>query len=812
MILHPTVVIGVGSTGKHIVAGIEKYLYEVLNGETLDLFRFLVFETAINQAEQNTVPSEWRTKPVDIKVHDIGAAFYTMKQTLGEDFNWCPPGMHIDGPGAGNKRAGGRLMLLHNLTKVRRIISDAITAVKTAAEDHHTATGIRKLLSDRGAQAPQAIVPALPVPVVLVVGTLAGGTCSGSCVDLGYLIRQIAPASYRQAMFLLPGPTDADKFRANSWAALTDLVYFTENPDSYSVAWVTDAQTRQDYTETSQPGPEPPYKHVYLVTQRDRAGNAHLIYRDSPDAPLLMMTALAVAADLLGLQDLRRIRLANHNPQNRIHNTFLTSSIRGVCYPKYDISEAAACKIIARVCDYWLGSEECYVEGRREPLLKEEVSKKGRDTWNAKAPSIWAGLRATVPIATLARRIKAGQITDLHNFLVAQLTENRQDTIFRAVDQNVENRRREFETAIRLAFVDALQQKQNLKYAEWMLDGVQAEIDRARKYWESIGVPGHTSDLASWQTRADGMVTRLESRAKAFSPNLLGQRLAVIEDELEQIVTRLEMFLMYDTLGKLSKWADLELQSKLDSLRSLLESLRTFVLEREKNIEIGLKDRTGPLLKISRSAARDFREEISGLATYEPEIGPNSFVDYEAGKFTGLLPLTEQPARDAKDRLFVELIDRIQPKLIQRLQVNAPIDIANEIDRQGVFQQAIQRAHATQQLSLAIKGNFVMRPANTIPSLLLTKSALVSTRVHEMMVSNDKAFPALDDEELPFFDHMALFYQEGGGFSLNVLSGVNDYAQAYEGARSQDEATIDPLRMIKKSQPSRGPAAWQSSS
>src|SRR5262249_45005531 len=152
----------------------------------------------------------------------------------------------------------------------------------------------------------------------------------------------------------------------------------------------------------------PPYHHIYLISQRDKAGNNHLSYKeDSPDCALLTMGALSVAASLLGLHDLRRERLANHITNNRIHQTFLTGSIRGVSYPKYEIPGAAACRISARLCENWFSREACCGDGRPEPLQKDEISKRGRESWNAKIPAIWVGLRGAINISELSHRIKA---------------------------------------------------------------------------------------------------------------------------------------------------------------------------------------------------------------------------------------------------------------------------------------------------------------------------------------------------------------------------------------------------------------------
>jgi hypothetical protein len=800
MILHPTVVIGVGSTGKYVVASAQKYLYEVLNGEQLKLFKFIVLETAINQQDQS-LGGGLHTKPVDIKVADIGTAYNTLKKGLGDEFNWCRVDMQIVGPGAGNKRAGGRLMLFHHFETIRTVIQSALDEVSAAAIDDRTTKNINRLLGERGGRGQEHPLPNQPVPVILVVGTLAGGTCSGTCVDLGYLLRRIAPGAYREAVFFMPDQSAIGTYKANSWAALLDLMHFTKCPTDYEAVWLNNALSREAYRESDQPGPVPPYRHVYLVTQRDRTGNAHLPYADNAGSPLLMMEGLCVAANLLGLHELRQSRLVDLNARvgmDPVANTFLTHGMRGVSYPKYEISEAAACKIIAdQICYYWLSKEACYVRGRREELQQEEISKIGRGLWNAKSPSIWGGLRGTVDLADEARRIKSNQITDVTTHLMAEFTENRDGTIFRSVDQNVESRKRNLQSAILGAFIEVLQEKQNLQYGEWFLDGVRSEIARARKYWQGLGIPSGENDMPAWQTKVRDLTNRLVSRYTAFSANIVNQRLEVIEDELEQILSRLEMFLMFRTFGDIAHWMETQLQARLDSMRHLLTDVKTFAGARADAIAKSLEDKSGPLLKVSRSADRGFGEEISILAKSDYSIQGKEFINQSQDEIRGMLALGGQASSRGKEQLFEELIGRIQPSLIQKLQQGGAIDIVREIEGQKVKPQTIQRVHATQALSLSTRHGFMTGEEN-VPSLLLTKSVQSSNGLDQLLLQADQSFPVLRKDELPLFDHMALFYQEGGKFDLDSLLYGEELKNAYMDALKEDEAVLDPLRLLKK--------------
>jgi hypothetical protein len=800
VILYPTVVIGLGSTGKFVVNNAQKYLYEVLNGEDLALFKFIILETAINQQGQSWTTAGATTEPVNIK-SEIGDTFHTLKQRLGDEFNWCPFGMHIDGPGAGNIRAGGRLMLFDHMEKVRGIIQSAVSDVRAAAIDDKTTKKISDLLQDRGETLQSHPIQNPPSPVILVVGTLTGGTCSGACVDLGYLLHRIAPGATREALFYMPDNGVIDTYKENSWAALSDLIYFTEHPEDYEAVWLDAAQGKRYHREGAQHAAVPPYEHVYLVTQRDRTGNEHLPYRDDPGSPLLMMGGLYIAANLLGLHDLRQGRLVDLGTrvrENVFQKTFLTHSMRGVSYPKYEISEAAACKLIAdHFCEYWLSKQACWNQGRREELQQEKISKEGRDFWNKKCPSIWEGLRGGVDLASRTNGIKSGHIPDVATSLRAEITQNREGTIFREIAQNVESRRRELQNTIRHAFIETLQRKQNLQYADWFLEGIQAEIERARKYWSGLGIPTGDNDLQSWDGQAATLSGKHVDQHRSLSVNMLWQRVDSIEDDLDQMVVRLEMFLMYREFGEVWRWIDTELSAFIQSVRAVLTDVRTYATSRGEVILRSLQDRSGPLLKISRSEGEGFAGEIASLAKSVNPIEGKDFVDYMSGNYRGILALAGQSGGTARDRIFAELMEGIQPALIQELQKGRTIDIVAEIERQHVIPQVIQRAHATQTLSISTRQKLMIGQDN-IPSLLLTKSTQLSNQLDELLRRSDLAFPNLKKGELSLFDHMALFYQEGGGFTVEDLLYGDDLKRSYEQARKHNAEAIDPLRLLKK--------------
>lgn len=797
MRLYPTVLIGIGSTGKHIVANVEKYLYEVLDAESLGIFRFIVLETAKDQNLDTSLPSGNRTVPADIKVSDLGAAYLGLRNGLGNEFDWCPPDLRIDGPGAGNMRAGGRLMLFANMDRVAALIGDAIHDVGSAAATAQPGQLLNRLLGDRGSNTIDD--PFDRVPAVIVVGTLAGGTGSGICTDLAYLIRRIQPTSMREAYFVLPDETEIDTYKANSWAAIKDIEYFTKNPDKYRAVWLNNAQNRVEYDSSSSPAA--PFDYVYLISQRDKSGNLDMRFEGKPSCPLLTMIGMMISANLLGLYALRQERLVDL-PQrvgnDRVMKTFLTASLRGVSYPKYEISEAASCKIIAnRICEGWLGKAKHIVRGSWQDLQREEIQKKGRETWAKASARTLSGLGGNVDIPALVEKIQTGEIPkeDVPRHLFGLLTEHTQGSLYSQVDQNVSGRLRLLQAEIKENLAAVLQESQNLQFASWYLEGMQSEIDSTRKYWAALMVPG-SDDIAGWQKLIRKMIEDFRDQFESIPVLLVVEKKQNIYDQINEMVTRLEMFLMSKPLAQLSDWIDSEMHASIARLRALLDDLKGLAESRALELETSLNDRSGPVLKISRSQDKQFMFEIEQLSKVEPSISASDYIRLVAAGFEGLFPLKTSSVAGEKERLFLDLKSRIQSQLIKQ-QRQGSIDITTEIQQQGVVNLAVKRAEASKNLSVPTKVPLVTGKDN-VPAYVLAKSQDAASKLAKELADVDPAFPKdLAAKELPLFDYAAFFYQEGAKLTPEVLKHADSLKRAFDDKCRVDRKTIDPLASLK---------------
>src|ERR1017187_2224283 len=560
MRIQPSVVIGLGSSGAYVVASLERILYEVMGDARLDLFKLIAVDTDSRPKEEEPPPGGRRSLRFPANEPNTSQAIKNLRQTLRDDFNWCPGDLELE-EGAGYRRAGGRMLLFNKFPQIWHSIQRSVHDVCNAASHGDTRQVLERKFADRGMAADAALIKP-DEPVVYVVGTLAGGTCSGMCVDLGYAIADAAPNASRIATFFLPARTDSTVYLENTWATLKDLEFLCDNPPSFRTLWCS----KEGATQRYQANNLLPYEWVYLLSASDEISALKMRYEPNSHSPLVQMTALQLACALLGTESHIAARHVDAGeqigcrPKNRF---FFNYNLRAVTYPKYDLSEAAACRIVENfVCGGWL-NEEGYLTGAgAKPMNAEAISSEGRKLWNDRFRNVWPGLWHDVKLNEWVDRILKGTSTDPHAELRYQLTAAAPGTIYSQVYQTLANCRNEIKKFIRQGLGDVYSSAKNLRYAELYARGIRAELAYTERFWNLVGT-GNRNDSNTWSTLATQIVEHALSTASATS-RLLGARKNMLTDELTKAVTRLQMYLMKQVLAEVKTWMDGDLDVWID--------------------------------------------------------------------------------------------------------------------------------------------------------------------------------------------------------------------------------------------------------
>lgn len=287
--VRPTVFIGLGGTGKEILLRLRMKFYERYGVVGYPCMSYLWIDTDmqnLNVDRKAMDPVLQRVlfrgegETVDIQVPDA-TNFLNNPGTFPWISEWLPPAVFQTGlriqDGAGQVRAKGRFGFFWKFQNVKASLRQAIDRVQVPQAKTDTAR-----FSDEHELNLRLDDNWDTVVNFFVVCSLAGGTGSGTFIDLAFLLRKIAEEqSFKPditgLLFLssLFTTDPEDRRSANSYAALKELEYYnytpeagarqTENPADDQVYALRKFEEKwaQNYPLTAVNGP--PFNTCYLL-------------------------------------------------------------------------------------------------------------------------------------------------------------------------------------------------------------------------------------------------------------------------------------------------------------------------------------------------------------------------------------------------------------------------------------------------------------------------------------------------------------------------------------------------------------------
>lgn len=274
--IRPTLYVAIGGTGKEVLLRLRRRILETLwNGnriERLDDFKvasFLYFDLFQGNAEEEKRSAQAAeaedpiSSLVDLPKADcIQKKLDARKYLKGREIDryphvkeWLPDGdlRHIRAEdGAGQVRALSRLFFFDDVANINDTMSQKARALLQNVSNSEA-------LARLG-------VEIEPQVQVIVICSLAGGTGSGSFIDMGYLAgSMLNPRPEQVSLYAILGGAFADlhekRTLANSYAALMELDYCMQGDPQppYVENWTDTLSNRAEY----------PFDNVYLVDNRN---------------------------------------------------------------------------------------------------------------------------------------------------------------------------------------------------------------------------------------------------------------------------------------------------------------------------------------------------------------------------------------------------------------------------------------------------------------------------------------------------------------------------------------------------------------
>ena len=284
--IRPTVLIGLGGTGKEVLRRLRRMFYEKYRMTRLPVMEYLWFDTDIEADGMDGADLldqridflddekiDGRVMPEDLN------GYRNSKGTHSYIWSWFPealdslPSTAIT-QGAGQIRACGRLAFFRHYNRLRSTLETKIERVRT----------------ERSIEETRAIFPEYEIDPnrleIVLVTSIAGGTGSGSFIDMGFLCRDLFNNVSSTAYLVLPSVFDRvvgsrETTRANGFAALKELEHYMQphfDAQGTGGGRFTNHKFKWDGTEHEVPAP--PFSTVYLLENSNLAGKRIADYTD----------------------------------------------------------------------------------------------------------------------------------------------------------------------------------------------------------------------------------------------------------------------------------------------------------------------------------------------------------------------------------------------------------------------------------------------------------------------------------------------------------------------------------------------------
>ncbi|MBU0610668.1 MAG: zinc ribbon domain-containing protein [Armatimonadetes bacterium] len=286
-------VVALGGTGHQIVTAVRRRICDAYGAveRALPCQRYLYLDTDAGElggGESGYAdPADVNLASADKKAITVtGLAQYMSDPQAWLDNHphikvWAPPQAicgNID-QGAGSVRARGRLGLVWNYNIAAASLQTAYNALRDTTSIDRLMTEARQTYGHRA-----RVNQALPLQVY-IVGSVRGGTGSGTFTDVAYIMGKIANnQAGLTGLVVLPDPgvdpTNDGNLR-NALGALTEVNHWSYNDTAYGAEFGSTV-----VEATIDPNRLPPFRYLYLVSRKrqsldeshsDLVGNSELI-------------------------------------------------------------------------------------------------------------------------------------------------------------------------------------------------------------------------------------------------------------------------------------------------------------------------------------------------------------------------------------------------------------------------------------------------------------------------------------------------------------------------------------------------------
>lgn len=366
--INRTICIGLGGTGRDVLMRVRRLIVDRYKDlDHLPVVSFVHIDTDKDATQSASLRTGNNYQGVDLSFKDAEKVNATMTPTqitelvqgleqcnpIGDQpspyahiSQWFPPQLlknikAID-QGAKGIRPIGRLSFFHNYANIKR----AIEVAEQRTRGHE-----RELIQNLGL----IVDPGLNI---IVVGSLCGGTGSGTFLDMAYSLRATYPSVKQLIGYLVISPElygNTPNMCANTYAALMELDYYSSPGTTFEACY----DQRYHYSVSEK---RPPFDYTYLVSKSTEQSNYVIDKQGKLCNVIANKIALDFSSELAPVVKGMRDNFAQHLIQEDDHprpnaQNYLTFGLAAIYFPRDRISQITITRINHKLVNFWLQGE-----------------------------------------------------------------------------------------------------------------------------------------------------------------------------------------------------------------------------------------------------------------------------------------------------------------------------------------------------------------------------------------------------------------------------------------------------------------------
>ena len=500
-----TIFVGIGSTGLHVLEEIQQFHFESEGtnrpGRNVE---YLYCETDIRNLPKKTASGITDIIQIPLSLGKNEIAIRNLSDRKDLNVEWLPIAAEVlnSEDGAGGKPSFGRLSLWggNNYNLFKDCLLQSFQRVQQ---------------NDPGKDTQ-----------IIIVGSLAGGTGSGLCVDLPYLVRNITGVDDVHAIFLLPSALDYSAVSSmkyeNTFASLSSIDFYTQSSNRYKVVWPDGSSYSED---------RPPYKRIhYLSSDFSGLGIANSNFDELRRSAGLLGVMYIYNSDqrdidtFSKLLERREVDLFAHESIGH----YRTMGFKYIEYPKSKLEEHLAVSkaklLLLSLCD-----EENYCDnnGRKRSIesLKVEINNSVRlhietiisdffDKFLGK--DNYKKLESDLCNKLILSNFKSESV--IENVFNQFSSLNKDNSYFTIINSS-RDLEKDFLIEIEKYLESSFDKYQNVKALRYTLEAFINSLNELTVYYKSIY--GITGDPDSWNRRLSVYIEDFAGRASSLLLNSL---------------------------------------------------------------------------------------------------------------------------------------------------------------------------------------------------------------------------------------------------------------------------------------------------